>query len=428
MVNGMNENNNLNNVKPILLKIAALIFAYFATNKAISLFKIVVLKQYYFSNSVYFNVLGMHVKTVLYLHVIMLLLDIAVYILPAIGLFFDKKKILQVGIAAWTLMTLWVNRQMFSGHLRVTFGKGYGASLRLDMGRGQFWIIGSIVFFIFSVLLMSIMVLIQSSERENELKFRVSKIWFVPALLRVLYWLSKIAALRAFNIKTNIYTGDKLQIISFVGILWILLFLFLGYALSEKKEQEKEVSEDVESVPNVTSKTTTEGGYISLVSHILLLLFTCGIWLYIWIYRMTGYTNQAKGEEYRNPTSKLLLNMFVPFYSIYWTYKTAIRIDKMAHEKNISSDLSTLCLIMAMFVPIIPPILMQDKVNAICAVHNPVSQPVSAQPQAQPEIQPQVTRPVVDETELLKKYKELLDTGVITQEEFDAKKKQILGL
>ena len=28
----------------------------------------------------------------------------------------------------------------------------------------------------------------------------------------------------------------------------------------------------------------------------------------------------------------------------------------------------------------------------------------------------------------LKKYKELLDAGVITQEEFDAKKKQLLGL
>lgn len=28
----------------------------------------------------------------------------------------------------------------------------------------------------------------------------------------------------------------------------------------------------------------------------------------------------------------------------------------------------------------------------------------------------------------LKKYKDLLDNGVITQEEFDAKKKQLLGL
>lgn len=33
-----------------------------------------------------------------------------------------------------------------------------------------------------------------------------------------------------------------------------------------------------------------------------------------------------------------------------------------------------------------------------------------------------------DRTEELRKYKELLDAGVITEEEFDAKKKQILGL
>ena len=33
-----------------------------------------------------------------------------------------------------------------------------------------------------------------------------------------------------------------------------------------------------------------------------------------------------------------------------------------------------------------------------------------------------------DEAEQLKKYKDLLDSGVITQEEFDAKKKQLLNL
>lgn len=36
--------------------------------------------------------------------------------------------------------------------------------------------------------------------------------------------------------------------------------------------------------------------------------------------------------------------------------------------------------------------------------------------------------PKSDETDQLKKYKDLLDGGVITQEEFDAKKKQLLGL
>lgn len=36
--------------------------------------------------------------------------------------------------------------------------------------------------------------------------------------------------------------------------------------------------------------------------------------------------------------------------------------------------------------------------------------------------------PVSDEADQLKKFKDLLDNGVITQEEFDAKKKQLLGL
>lgn len=38
------------------------------------------------------------------------------------------------------------------------------------------------------------------------------------------------------------------------------------------------------------------------------------------------------------------------------------------------------------------------------------------------------TEPVNDETDQLKKYKDLLDNGLITQEEFDFKKKQLLGL
>ena len=41
---------------------------------------------------------------------------------------------------------------------------------------------------------------------------------------------------------------------------------------------------------------------------------------------------------------------------------------------------------------------------------------------------PIIEAPKSDEADQLKKYKELLDSGVITQEEFDAKKKQLLGL
>lgn len=116
-----------------------------------------------------------------------------------------------------------------------------------------------------------------------------------------------------------------------------------------------------------TSAGAGNSAYCGLFVHVLLLLFTFGIWALIWIYRMTDFTNKAEmdGEGDRNPTTKLLLCMFIPFYQLYWTYKTAQRIDRMANRCGIPSDISTLCLVLAIFVPIVPPIIMQDKVNTI---------------------------------------------------------------
>ena len=105
----------------------------------------------------------------------------------------------------------------------------------------------------------------------------------------------------------------------------------------------------------------------SLVGHILLLLFSFGIWQYIWIYRTTKALNRVPGEGHRNPVTKLLLCMFVPFYYIYWIYKSCQRIDKLAGYRSVSSDISTLCLILTFLIGIVPPIIMQDKMNAIAA-------------------------------------------------------------
>lgn len=161
--------------------------------------------------------------------------------------------------------------------------------------------------------------------------------------------------------------------------------------------------------------------YCDLVKHILLLLFTFGIYYLIWIYRATAYLNCVEDEPPRNPTNKLLLCMFVPFYSIYWIYKSAQRIDRLAGSKGVASDITTLCIILAFFVGIIPPILMQEKMNTIANVENGTVTPQTYSEATTPKVN-------IGAAEELKKYKELLDSGVITQTEFDAKKKQLLGL
>ena len=194
------------------------------------------------------------------------------------------------------------------------------------------------------------------------------------------------------------------------GIFFALLPVFVALLVTfisdyKSSQPPKEKSIYINQNTPVSSEI-----YCSMAKHVLLLLFTFGIWYYIWIYRMTGYTNAAENEEYRN----------VPFYIIFWTYKTAQRVDKMAAAKGISSDMATLCLILAIFVPIIPPILLQDKMNNIATAND--TQYVST-PKGE-----KVNGATLGTAEELKNFKELLDSGVITQDEFEAKKKQLLGL
>ena len=233
-------------------------------------------------------------------------------------------------------------------------------------------------------------------------------LWFVPAFLMFIGYVINVF---------NYYTIRSYYVIdTIMNLLQVIIALCIGIWINSiypKPEVKK-------GIDNYSSSVAPDEFYCGMAKHVLLLLFTFGIWYLIWIYRMTNYTNAVENEEYRDPTKKLLLCMFIPLYSIYWTYKTGQRVDKMAAAKGISSDMATLCLILAIFVPIIPPILLQDKMNNIVRTNN--TQPVSRQEKET------VNKETFGTAEQLKEFKELLDSGVITQEEFDAKKKQLLGL
>lgn len=121
---------------------------------------------------------------------------------------------------------------------------------------------------------------------------------------------------------------------------------------------------------NLLPDNNKSNGYCNILKHVLLLLLTFGIYYLIWIYRTTKYLNQVKGVQQRNPTSKLLLCIFVPFYLIYWIYISAQLIDKLASSKGVESNIVTICSVLAIFINIIPPIIMQDKINIIATAIN----------------------------------------------------------
>ncbi len=179
-------------------------------------------------------------------------------------------------------------------------------------------------------------------------------------------------------------------------------------------------------------------GYCGMVKHILLLLFTFGVWYLIWIYRFTGYMNAAPRSQRQTPVNQLLLCMFVPFYAIYWIYKNAQRLDDLSDSRGVVSDMASLCLILGIFVPVVAVILMQDKLNAIIDAgtnERPGECGAGGGEYGQEPPRAETARntvresaPAADTAEQIAKFKELLDSGAITQEEYDAKKRQLLGL
>lgn len=279
---------------------------------------------------------------------------------------------------------------------------------------------GYLIYDVIAWIIAAFISAVSMTEFLAQYREKIKKLWLIPAVFAVISIIATHVTISNAVGYAILFTWDSYinWILNVVDILLAMIWVTYPDGFPQKAT-EHHVSDCKKTAENVNDFVSTENeAYCSLVKHILLLLFTFGIWSYIWIYRMTRYANEVKDEEYRNPTNKLLLCMFVPFYSIYWTYKTAQRIDKMAATKGISSDMATLCLILAIFVPIIPPILLQDKVNNIVTTDNTKATTT----------QKEVNGATIGAAEELKRYKELLDSGVISQEEFEAKKKQLLGL
>lgn len=108
--------------------------------------------------------------------------------------------------------------------------------------------------------------------------------------------------------------------------------------------------------------------YVGMVKHILLQLFTFGIYNCIWIYKTTENLNTPEESPRQSGAKKLLLCIFVPFYILYWYYMQSKRLEAMMREKEMpGSDFAIITLLLAIFVPVVAAsILLQAKINDCC--------------------------------------------------------------
>ncbi len=258
---------------------------------------------------------------------------------------------------------------------------------------------------------------------------KLEALWFLPAAIHALaipisFFISAYQ-LRGFAF----FYGFQL---SLTPVLGTAAYFFLSWYLASFAEGAAGFalpgdSADAHRQSHSAPLPPAGDGYFNLLAHVVLLLFTFGIWYLIWIYRTTEYLNRVQDEPYRSPVSKLLLCIFIPFYSIYWIYQSARRVDRLAAQHGVYSDLTTFCLVLAFFVGTIPPAFLQEKINTIAMVESGAYMPPgSGNPAAAPEAGAANTTSAQTVGQI-RAYKELLDSGAITLEEYNAKKQQLLG-
>lgn len=105
--------------------------------------------------------------------------------------------------------------------------------------------------------------------------------------------------------------------------------------------------------------------YQGIGKHIFLSIITLGVWSLIWIYNVTKNLNKVSGVETRKPLGQLLLCIFLPFYVVYWAYKTAEAVELYGAEKGKQFKISVLSLVFMFVCPLISTIIIQDKINQI---------------------------------------------------------------
>ena len=111
------------------------------------------------------------------------------------------------------------------------------------------------------------------------------------------------------------------------------------------------------------------GNMRNLVSMVLLMVFTLGIYFLYWVYQTTEYANRDKSTPHHTPVVQLLLVMFVPYYELYWFYKTSKKLTHLGEPFDVFDDNSIVTLLLGIFgLDFIGAVVLQDQINKIEAV------------------------------------------------------------
>lgn len=152
---------------------------------------------------------------------------------------------------------------------------------------------------------------------------------------------------------------------------------------------------------------------------IILSIITCGIYGIVWLVKIVKNVHKLHGNENESVVSEVLLILFIPFYISYWMYKNGIQMyeDSLKCGGNIRNN-SVMYTILALFgLGIIDYALIQKDFNEFEVGKNTFDY------NSNRYVQQNTSESVTNTLTELQKLKE---AGLITENEFIEKRKEIL--
>ena len=247
-------------------------------------------------------------------------------LLLSIALFSQNEKFVAAVLSLKAVLSLTVFADILSGQFILNF---ISASAVLGAVAGVLVAVGYI------------------TAKKNSAKFYLGSIISIRVIAFILSFAnSYIDILKIYN--AGVLNGI-LSAVSMTKWYWVTLFVNIVIALLVYYKANPKPSYEV---PESTYPEHSDM-YVGMVKHVLLSLFTFGVYNCIWTYKITENLNAGNNEK-QSGAKKLLLCIFVPFYRLYWYYNQSRRLENLMKAKNErSSDFAVVTLILAVFVPIV---------------------------------------------------------------------------
>lgn len=180
----------------------------------------------------------------------------------------------------------------------------------------------------------------------------------------------------------------------------------------------------------------------SLPLCIVLSVVTCGIYDLVWKYQLCRKIRILKDES-ADCAGEYLCLILVPFYNLYWYYTRSQRLyHGLLKWRAPASDNSVVNMVLSLFgLSIVSDAVIQNDLNKAAGVlqfqngaaqadksGSPISgeEAFSGQRQAPSEYAKAKTEPANENIQLLQQLSDLHDKGVLSDEEFETKKKELL--